>query len=58
MCIYIIACISVEIDGAVRTNQVGYITVIAWLLGIYGNVNHPCPRALLSDSGRFTAINP
>ena len=30
---------SVEIDGAARTNQVGYITVIARLLGIYGNVN-------------------
>ena len=26
--------------------------------GIYGNVNHPCPRASPSDSGRFTAINP
>ena len=36
----------------------GYITVIARLLGIYGNVNRPCPRASPSDSGRFTAINP
>ena len=53
-----LACISVEIDGAARTNQVGYITVIARLLGIYGNVNRPCPRASPSDSGRFTAINP
>ena len=34
------------------------ITVIARLLGIYGNVNRPCPRASPSDSGRFTAINP
>ena len=25
---------------------------------IYGNVNCPCPRASLSDSGQFTAINP
>ena len=49
---------SVEIDGAAQTNQVGYITVIARLLGIYGNVNGPCPRASPSDSGRFTAINP
>ena len=48
----------VEIDGAAQTNQVGYITVIAWLLGIYGIVNRPCPRASPSDSGRFTAINP
>ena len=38
------------------TNQVGYITVIAQLLRIYGNVNRPCPQALPSDSGRFTAI--
>ena len=53
-CIYI----SVEIDGAVQTNQVGYITVIARLLGIYGIVNRPCPRASPSDLGRFTAINP
>ena len=52
-----LACISVEIEGAARTNQVGYITVIARLLGIY-NVNRPCPRASPSDSGRFTAINP
>ena len=29
----------VEIDGTARTNQVGYITVIARLLEIYGNVN-------------------
>ena len=50
--------LAVEIDGAARTNQVGYITVIARLLGIYGNVNRPCPRASPSDSGRFTAINP
>ena len=27
-------------------------------LGIYGNVNHPCPQATPSDSGRFTALNP
>ena len=27
-------------------------------LGIYDNVNRPCPRASPSDSGRFTAINP
>ena len=53
-----LACISVEIDGAARTNQVGYITVIARLLGIYGNVNRPCPWASPSDSGRFPAINP
>ena len=36
----------------------GYIIVIARLPGIYGNVNHSCPRAAPSDSGRFTAINP
>ena len=40
-----------------QTNWVGYITVTARLLGIYGDVhvNHLCPRALPSDSG---AINP
>ena len=27
------------------TNEMGYITVRALLLGIYGNVNRPCPRA-------------
>jgi hypothetical protein len=42
----------------VWTNQMGYITLIAQLLGIYGDVNRPCPRAIPSDSGRFTAINP
>ena len=36
----------------------GYIVVIAWLPGIYGNVNCPCPWALPSESGRFTGINP
>ena len=35
-----------------------YIIVIARLPGIYGDVNRPCPRAIPSDSGRFTAINP
>ena len=30
-------CSSVEIDGAAQTNQVGYIRVIAQLLGIYGS---------------------
>ena len=34
-----------------------YIIVIARLPGIYGNVNRPCPRAMPSDSGRFTAVN-
>ena len=55
-----IASIPVQIDGAAQTNQVGYITVIALLLGIYGIVglNRPCPRASPSDSARFTAINP
>ena len=36
----------------------GYITLIPQLPGIYGNINRPCPRAVSSDSGRFTAINP
>jgi hypothetical protein len=42
------------------TNQVGYmyVTLIAQLRRICGNVNRPCPRATPSDSGRFTAINP
>ena len=31
------------------TNQVRYIIVIPQLSGIYGNVNRPCPRAVLSD---------
>ena len=44
--------------AALWTNQVGYITLIAQLPGIYGNVNRPCPLATPSDSGRFTAINP
>ena len=40
------------------TNQMRYITLIAQLSGIYGNVNRPCPWATPSDQGRFTAINP
>ena len=40
------------------TNQMGYIEVKAQLPGIYGNINRPCPRAMPSDSGQFTAINP
>jgi hypothetical protein len=44
--------------GTVWTNQVGYITLIAQLLGSYGDVNRPCPRATPSDSGRFIAITP
>ena len=32
--------------AALWTNQVGYIVVIAQLLGIYGNVNSPCPPAV------------
>ena len=34
------------------------IAAIARLLGIYGNVNLPCPQAYPSGSGRFTAIYP
>ncbi len=34
-------------------NHIGYISLILWLLGIYGNVNH-----LALGLGRFTAINP
>ena len=44
--------------AALWTNQMGYIIVIAWLPGIYGNVNHPCPRTSPSNLGQFTAINP
>ena len=55
---YLSSSSSVEIDGAARTNQVGYITVIARLLGIYGNVNRPCPWASPLDWGQFTPINP
>ena len=40
---------------ALWTNQMGYITLLAQLPGIYGSVNCPCPRAMPSDSG---AINP
>ena len=43
---------------ALWTNQMGYITLIAQLPGIYGNVNRPCPQAMPPDSGQFTAINP
>ena len=32
------------------TNQIGYITLVAQLPGIYGDVNRPCPRAAPSDS--------
>ena len=37
-----------------------YIIVIARLPGIYmyGDVNHPCPRATLLDSDQYIAINP
>ena len=35
----------------------GYITVIAQLSGIYGNVNKPRPRAVALGLGWFTAIN-
>ena len=47
-----------RVCAALWTNQIGYIIVIAWLPGIYGNINHPCPQASTSDSGQFTAINP
>ncbi len=43
---------------SVWTNQMGYISLIPQLPGIYGNVNRTCPRATPSDSGRFTPINP
>ena len=42
--------------AALWSNQVGYITLIAQLPGIHGNVNCPCPLAMPLDSGRFTAI--
>ena len=32
------------------TNQMGYITLVAQLPWIYGDVNQPCPRATPSDS--------
>ena len=32
------------------TNQMGYITLVAQLPWIYGDVNRPCPRATPSDS--------
>ena len=31
------------------TNQMGYIKLTAWLPGIYGNVNSPCPQAMPLD---------
>ena len=47
-----------NMHAALWTNQMGYITLIAQLPGIYGNVNCPCSRATPSDSGQFTAIDP
>ena len=41
------------VDANVASNHIGYITLVLWLLGIYGNVNH----LALGLSG-FTAINP
>ena len=38
---------------ALWTNQMGYISLIARLPGIYGDVNKPCPRAAPSDSVRL-----
>ena len=32
------------------TNQMGYMTLVAQLPWIYGDVNRPCPRATPSDS--------
>ena len=40
------------------TNQMGYITLIVQLSGIYGYVNKPPPRAIALRFGSFTAINP
>lgn len=41
--------VTVAMDVIARTtlwtNQVGYITLIAQLPGINGNVNQPCPQA-------------
>ena len=47
-----------NVRAALWTNQVGYITLVAQLPRIYGNVNRPCPWVTPSDSDRFTAINP
>ena len=45
---------TVAMDGFSRTtlwtNQMGYITFVAQLPWIYGDVNQPCPRATPSDS--------
>ena len=51
-----IARISVEIDGAARTNQVGYITVIARLLGIYAPINDMPHLPLLGTGGARVGI--
>ena len=40
------------------TNQIGYITVVTWLPGIYNLVNKPRPWATPLDSVLFSAINP
>ena len=42
-----------DVRAALWINQLGYITPIAQLPGIYGNVNRPCPWATSSDSGQF-----
>ena len=37
-------------QGSLIQSQTGYVTIRGRSLGIYGNVNQPCPRASPSDS--------
>ena len=45
---------TVAVDGFARatlwTNQIRYITLVAQLSWIYGDVNRPCPQAAPLDS--------